>query len=67
MQQHVAALQAELKAAQAAADLEATLLEFKRFIDNGQHTRMHTARHTLDQQLYSTPHHQRWHDGGADV
>lgn len=37
MQQHVAALQAELKAAQAAADLEATLKEFKNFIDNGQH------------------------------
>lgn len=36
MQQHVAALQAELKAAQAAADLEATLKEFKGFIDNGQ-------------------------------
>jgi hypothetical protein len=36
MQQHVAALQAELTAAQAAADLEATLKEFKNFIDNGQ-------------------------------
>jgi hypothetical protein len=40
MQQHVAALQAELKAAQAAADLEATEKEFMAFIDNGQH---HTA------------------------
>lgn len=47
MQQHVAALQAELKAAQAAADLEATLLEFKKFIDNGQH------HHTQQQQTAS--------------
>jgi hypothetical protein len=39
MQQHVAALQAELKAAQAAADLEATLKEFKTFIDNGQYNK----------------------------
>lgn len=38
LQQHVAAVQAELKAAQAAADLEATLKEFKAFIDNGQST-----------------------------
>jgi hypothetical protein len=37
MQQHVAALQAELKAAQAAADLEATEKEFMSFIGNGQH------------------------------
>ncbi|WIA09183.1 hypothetical protein OEZ85_008594 [Tetradesmus obliquus] len=36
MQEHVAKLQAELKAAQAAADLEATLKEFKGFLDNGQ-------------------------------
>lgn len=36
MQQHVAALQAELKAAQAAADLEATLREFRGFLENGQ-------------------------------
>lgn len=35
MQQHVAALQAGLKAAQAAADLEATLREFKGYLDNG--------------------------------
>lgn len=35
MQQHVAALQAELKAAQAAADLEATYKEFTAFIENG--------------------------------
>jgi dienelactone hydrolase len=35
VQQHVAALQAELKAAQAAADLEATLGEFHAFIRNG--------------------------------
>lgn len=49
MQQHVAALQAELKAAQAAADLEATLLEFKTFIDNGQHTHTHT-RSTANRQ-----------------
>jgi hypothetical protein len=36
MQEHVAKLQAELKAAQAAADLEATLREFKGFLDNGE-------------------------------
>jgi 3-methyladenine DNA glycosylase Tag len=36
MQEHVAKLQAELKAAQAAADLEATLKEFKGFLDNGE-------------------------------
>lgn len=51
MQQHVAALQAELKAAQAAADLEATLLEFKTFIDNGQHT--HAAQQTASCTLVS--------------
>lgn len=37
MQEHVAALQAELKAAQAAADLEATEKEFMSCIGNGQH------------------------------
>ncbi|KAF6266527.1 hypothetical protein COO60DRAFT_1654215 [Scenedesmus sp. NREL 46B-D3] len=36
MQERVAKLQADLKAAQAAADLEATLEEFKRFLGNGQ-------------------------------
>lgn len=32
----MAALQAELKAAQAAADLEATLREFRGFLENGE-------------------------------
>lgn len=36
MQQHVASLQAELKAAQAAADLEATLSEFRAYLENGE-------------------------------
>eukprot|EP00878_Enallax_costatus_P008594 GHUV01008985.1.p1 GENE.GHUV01008985.1~~GHUV01008985.1.p1 ORF type:complete len:754 (+),score=301.21 GHUV01008985.1:377-2638(+) len=36
IQKHVALLQAELKAAQAAADLEATLSEFRGYLENGQ-------------------------------
>jgi hypothetical protein len=36
MQQHVAALQAELRAAQAAADLESTLREFRALLEDGE-------------------------------
>lgn len=36
MQQHVSSLQAELRAAQAAADLEATLSEFRGYLENGE-------------------------------
>ncbi|KIY92464.1 hypothetical protein MNEG_15499 [Monoraphidium neglectum] len=37
LQEQVKSLQAELKAAQAAADLEATLREFRQFLENGQY------------------------------
>jgi hypothetical protein len=36
LQEHVKALQVELKAAQAAADLEATLREFRQYLENGE-------------------------------
>jgi hypothetical protein len=44
IQEQVAVLQAELKAAQAAADLEATLARFRSFLENGAGRDSHLLR-----------------------